>query len=89
LIGTLGLIASFIGAMMLTCLAVAWGVSRLFCYESNYVYLSGRPVVLYSVALLLLGSQLLSIGFIAELLVAYQNRTTKWYSVKTKIKDEK
>ncbi|MDR3108315.1 MAG: glycosyltransferase family 2 protein [Planctomycetaceae bacterium] len=88
LIGTFGLIASFIGAVMLTCLAAAWGGSRIFCEPNNFVYLSDRPVVLYSVALLLLGSQLLSIGFIAELLVAYQNRTTKWYSVKTKISKE-
>jgi dolichol-phosphate mannosyltransferase len=88
LIGTLGLIASFVGAVMLTCLAVAWGGSRIFCEPTSYVHLGGRPAVLYSVALMLLGSQLLSIGFIAELLVAYQNRTAKGYSVKSKIQNE-
>jgi hypothetical protein len=39
------------------------------------------PAVLYSVALLLLGGQLMSVGFLAELFIAYHDPDIKAYSI--------
>jgi dolichol-phosphate mannosyltransferase len=40
-----------------------------------------RPAVLYAVGLLLLGGQLMSIGFLAELMIAYQRPQERSYSI--------
>lgn len=83
LLGTFGLAAFGIGAVMLTWLAVSWSVSRIpwFGFEEAYC-LSGRPAVIYSAALMLLGGQLLSVGIIGELLLSYYHRQGKEYSIK-------
>ena len=87
LMGTIGLIAASLGLFVLTYLAVIWGVSRLeietlaCCGLDKPVHLHERAATLYGVALLLFGGQLLSMGIIAELLVAHQNRIAKGYSV--------
>lgn len=89
-LGTVGLICMSLGLLLLSYLAAIWGVSRLgidalaFCGLHEAVHLHSRPAVIYGVGLLLLGGQFLSIGIIAELFVAYQNRTTKDYSIKDK-----
>jgi dolichol-phosphate mannosyltransferase len=89
LIGTLGLVSLGIGAVMLTYLAGIWGVSRLgfdflsCCGLDKPVNIGTRPAVLYGAAALLFGGQLLSIGVIAELLIANQHRSVKNYSVKS------
>lgn len=86
LLGTLGLSAFGVGAAALGWMALRWGVSRLPAIGcGGEYYLSGRPAVVYSAALMLLGTQLLSVGAIAELLVAYQNRKGREYSVKKTI----
>ncbi|MBI3836399.1 MAG: hypothetical protein HY288_00515, partial [Planctomycetia bacterium] len=40
-----------------------------------------RPAVIYSMGALLLGGQLMSIGFLAELITAYQFRDADTYSI--------
>lgn len=86
LLGTLGLSAFGIGAAALGWMALRWVVSRLPAIGCGGEYcLSGRPAVVYSAALMLLGTQLLSVGAIAELLVSYQNRKGREYSVKKTI----
>ena len=40
-----------------------------------------RPAVIYSMGALLLGGQLMSIGFLAEMITAYQHRDTDTYSI--------
>ncbi len=88
LMGTLGLIAFTVGALLLTYLAAIWGGSRLFFDDpEQFVHLGGRPAVLYGVGLMLLGGQLLSMGMIAELFVAGEHRIGKRYSVKSQIGD--
>ncbi|MDR2115512.1 MAG: glycosyltransferase family 2 protein [Planctomycetaceae bacterium] len=88
LMGTVGLIAMGIGFFLLTYLAMIWGVSRLELDGLSYfgldkpVNIGTRPAVLYGVAALLFGGQILSMGVIAELFVAYQNRISKGYSIK-------
>ena len=85
LLGTFGLSAFGIGAATLGWMALRWVVSRLPLIGSGEYFLSGRPAVVYSAALMLLGAQLLSVGAIAELLVSYQNRKDREYSVKKTI----
>lgn len=86
LLGTLGLSAFGVGAAALGWMALRWVVSRLPAIGCGGEYcLSGRPAVVYSAALMLLGTQLLSVGAIAELLVSYQNRKGREYSVKKTI----
>ncbi|MDR2441315.1 MAG: glycosyltransferase family 2 protein [Planctomycetaceae bacterium] len=95
LMGTVGLIAMGIGIFLLTYLAVIWGISRLefeglACFGLDKpVNIGTRPAVLYGVAALLFGGQILSMGVIAELLVAYQNRISKGYSIKKIVGNKK
>lgn len=94
LMGTIGVVAMTIGVFLLTYLAAIWGVSRLgldfltCCGLNEPINIGGRPAVLYGVAALLFGGQLLSMGIIAELFVAYQNRVSKGYSIKKRINIE-
>ena len=79
-LGTLGLTSFFLGVFGLTYLATIWIVSRLVPAMAT-VNLHERPAVLYSVALLLLGGQLMSIGFLGELFIAYHDPDVKAYSI--------
>lgn len=94
LLGTLGLGAFCLGTAGLGYLAARWGLSRLAVAVGWTVVPAGAdaatylyhlhehfPAVLYSVALLLLGGQLVSMGLLAELLVAYHDRRDKAYSI--------
>jgi dolichol-phosphate mannosyltransferase len=93
LLGTVGLLSMALGVILLTLLAAFWGISRLgidslTCLGLNQpISIGSRPLLLYGVAALLFGGQLLSVGIIAELFVAYQNRIAKSYSVKETIGD--
>ena len=81
LLGTLGLVSFFLGLLGLTYLAGLWVVSRLVPGLEVVRLIDRFPAVLYSVALLLLGGQLMSIGFVAELLIAYHDPDVKPYSI--------
>jgi len=80
ILGTVGLGSFVLGALLLTYLAVCWAISRL-PLGLEPVHLHQRPLVIYSVGLLLLGGQLMSIGFLGELIIAYQQREMKTYSI--------
>jgi len=92
-LGTAGLGSFLLGVFVLTYLAARWVISRLpywlgmlevpagVDYESLVYQLSDRPVVLYSVGLLLLGAQLMSMGFVAEMLIAHHDPKVKPYSI--------
>jgi TRAP-type C4-dicarboxylate transport system permease small subunit len=79
LLGTIGLVSFAAGAVAMAYLAVTW-VIRLWD-ESAYPALHERPLLIYAVAALLLGAQMMSIGFLAELITAYQGRDEDTYSV--------
>ena len=83
MLGTVGLVSFFLGLFGLTFLATWWVISRLIP-GLEAIHLHERPAVLYSVALLLLGGQLMSIGFVAELLIAYHDPDIKAYSISEK-----
>lgn len=85
LLGTVGLSSFFIGALTLCWLALRWFLARIPLLGLAEYHLSGRPAVVYSAALMLLGAQFLSIGVVAELIVSYQNRRGREYSIKNEI----
>ncbi len=80
-LGAIGLAAFFLGVFGMTFLAAHWGISRLSDNPLDHIHLHDRPALLYSVALLLLGGQFMSIGFVAELLIAYHDPTISPYSI--------
>jgi len=86
-LGTLGLLAFVLGLFGMTYLAATWGISRLHP-DMTPVHLHERPALVYSVAMLLLGGQLMSIGFVAELLIAYHSPSVPPYSVSKRIGNE-
>jgi glycosyltransferase involved in cell wall biosynthesis len=80
MLGSIGLLSFFLGALGLAYLGFTWLVNR-FSAEEVYPPLHDRPLLIYSVAALLLGAQMMSIGFLAELITAYQGREEDGYSI--------
>jgi glycosyltransferase involved in cell wall biosynthesis len=78
-LGTLGLISFVLGSLGLFYLAVTW-IIRLW-QPDLFLPLHERPMLTYSLAALLLGAQMMSIGFLAELITAYQGRDEDSYSI--------
>jgi len=68
-------------------LTVTWLVNW-FAPES-FLPLHQRPLLIYSVAALLLGAQMMSIGFLAELITAYQVGDEHSYSIAERTPGEK
>jgi len=79
-LGAIGLAAFALGALGLIYLAGYWGVTQIWP-SPDRLPLHQRPAVIYSVGLLLLGGQLMSIGFLAELFIAYQSPASRSYSI--------
>jgi glycosyltransferase involved in cell wall biosynthesis len=80
MLGSIGMLCFVLGGLGMLYLAMTW-VVRLFDQSYFTEPLHGRPLLLYSVAVLLLGAQLMSIGFLAELITAYQSRDEDSYSI--------
>jgi hypothetical protein len=78
-LGTLGLISFVLGTLGLLYLALTW-VIRLW-YPDLFLPLHERAMLTYALAALLLGAQMMSIGFLAELITAYQGRDEDSYSI--------
>lgn len=81
LLGTVGLLCFLAGGVGIAYLSGYWVYGRLYP-SADHLPLHQRPALLYSVAALLLGGQLMSIGFLAELIIAYQGRETDTYSIR-------
>lgn len=79
LLGGLGLLSFFLGALGMAYLAVTWILTAVEL--ANFPPLHQRPLLLYAVAGLLLGAQLFSIGLIAELMTDYLTRDQDTYSI--------
>ena len=84
--GTCGLISFAIGILTL----FYYGFRRMLSgflvsignvEVGNMFLLKDHPGVIFSVAFLLFGAQLITVGIIAELFISYQNRRTKDYSI--------
>jgi glycosyltransferase involved in cell wall biosynthesis len=78
-LGSLGLVSFLLGGAGLLYLLVTWFI-RLDHPEA-FPPLHQRPLLIYALAALLLGAQLLSMGFLAELITRYQSRDEDTYSV--------
>ena len=85
-LGTIGLGAFLLGVAGMTYLTVYWVSSRICPGGSRCPCTSGR-LLLYSVALMLLGGQLMSLGFLAELFVAYREPPVQAYSIAERTPD--
>jgi dolichol-phosphate mannosyltransferase len=79
LLGAIGLVSFALGALGLVGLAIWWVVSRMG--HGVPVHLHEWPAMFYSLGLMLLGGQLMSIGFLAELLIAYHVPESRGYSI--------
>ena len=82
-LGMLGLACFAFGLLMMVVLAGEWCLLRF--YWNQDPKFSGRPALLYSLGLVLLGGQLLSLGFIAELITAYHSKTHQPYSISHRV----
>lgn len=90
LLGTFGLGSLLFGIFSMIYLTGYWLVREYWLLtvpvdQVNMEALHRRPLLLYSVAALLLGVQLLSVGFIAELITAFQGESTAQYSVRQRV----
>ena len=74
LLGTLGLLCFLVGGLELAYLGAVWAFSTV-------PQIHERPALYYGIALLLLGAQFMSIGFLAELMTAYNGRELDTYSI--------
>jgi dolichol-phosphate mannosyltransferase len=79
LLGTIGLVSFLAGNLGLAYLGYTW-LARLRD-ESLYPPVHERPLLSYAVAAVLLGAQMMTIGFLAELITAYQSRDEDYYSI--------
>lgn len=79
LLGSLGMLSFLVGNLGMVWLAITW-LWRLWEPE-RFEPLHLRPALTYSLAALLMGAQLMSMGFLAELITAYHSRDTDSYSI--------
>jgi glycosyltransferase involved in cell wall biosynthesis len=83
-LGAVGLFFFAIGMMGLGYLSLIWmlmHVVPVFSVEP----IGGRPLLAYSIAATLLGGQAMSLGLLAELIVAYTGNTNDSYSVAERV----
>lgn len=83
-LGTVGLVSFLLGALGLGYLAGYWLVAQ-WVPDLHLTPLHQRPLVIYCVGLLLLGGQLISMGLLAELMIAHQPSDQPPYSVAERI----
>jgi glycosyltransferase involved in cell wall biosynthesis len=79
LLGGIGLTSFLAGSLGLVYLGITWLVN--LSSPGTFLPLHERPLMVYSVAALLLGAQMVSIGFLAELIIAYQAGKEESYSI--------
>jgi dolichol-phosphate mannosyltransferase len=79
-LGAAGLALFLLGALGLAVLTACWVLSRLSRGWDD-VHLHERAAFFYALGALLLGGQIMSIGFLAELITAYQGRDSDTYSI--------
>jgi dolichol-phosphate mannosyltransferase len=87
LLGSIGLLFFALGGGGITLLTGWWVVSRLS--ESIAVlHLHERAVFYYSIVAVLLGAQLITVGFLAELITANFGRDQRPYSIRQRVGSE-
>ena len=86
-IGSVGLTAFGLGLAGLIWMACHWALRM--AYFGDWEPLHRRPVVIYSVASMLLGAQLLCMGFLAELIVARRQDHERPYSISDRVPENR
>ena len=79
MLGAFGLLFFLLGMLGLGFLSFVWILTNVF--RMGFDPIGSRPLLAYSVAATLLGAQAISLGLLAELLVAYTGRETDTYSI--------
>jgi glycosyltransferase involved in cell wall biosynthesis len=79
LLGSIGLLAFVLGLAGMAYLAFIWLLR--WWWPDDFAPIHQRPLLIYSAAALILGAQMMSIGFLAELITAYQSRDEDAYSI--------
>ncbi len=80
MLGTVGICSFIVGLLGLIYLLIYWVITQV-APNPNWPALHDRPVLIYALGALLMGGQFMSIGFLAELITAYQGRDEDTYSV--------
>ena len=80
MLGTIGLLGFLSGTVGIVALTAWWFISRATT-SIPLIHLHQRAIFYYSLAAMLLGSQFMSIGFLAELFTAWQSRDYPNYSL--------
>jgi glycosyltransferase involved in cell wall biosynthesis len=78
LLGIIGLLFAFLGMLGMGVLAIDW---LLYTGQPGHTPLHQRPLLTYSVASLILGVQLFSMGLIAELITSHNRRDDDVYCI--------
>jgi dolichol-phosphate mannosyltransferase len=86
LLGSIGLGSFAVGSLGLIYLGITWTINLIAVEPKPFLPLHQRPLLIYAVAALLLGAQMMSIGFLAELITAYQGRDEDSYSIAEQIR---
>lgn len=79
-LGTMGLAFFLLGMLGLGYLSLLWMMMRIGLVTPHPI--GSRPLLAYSIAATLLGGQALSLGLLAELIVAYTSRSSDSYSIR-------
>ncbi len=80
MLGAIGLVFFVLGSVGLGLLSAIWILTNVFAMGFDPI--GSRPLLAYSVAATLLGAQAVSLGLLAELIVAYTGRESDTYSIK-------
>jgi dolichol-phosphate mannosyltransferase len=81
-LGSVGLISLVLGLLGMAYLAIVWVVSRLPGQPAEaVVHLHETAALYYSLVLVLMGTQLLAIGFVAEMIAALVSRDRDEFSI--------
>jgi dolichol-phosphate mannosyltransferase len=80
LLGTIGLVSFGIGAAGMIYLAIRWCLSRMI-EGWQIIHLHETAALFYSLALILIGAQFMSFGFLGEMITAYLVREADTYSI--------
>lgn len=78
-LGAVGLFFFGLGSLGLAFLSAVWLMTAVGLHDSGPI--GSRPLLAYSIAATLLGGQAMSLGLLAELIVAYTSNTRDSYSV--------
>lgn len=82
ILGGVGLGCFSLGTLGMAWLALLWIARHVFTSDPAAEPIGSRPLLAYSIAALLLGGQLLSLGLLAELIVANAGRDQEAYSIR-------